>query len=185
MKKNLKWILIAVVILAVIAVGAFLLKKHNKDQSNPTGFTSPDGSFSTQLPKSWDAQLADPTKGTIVATFVTDSIQTTTNNKPYINISKGALSGDINTVYNDTMEKYKKVFRKLQMVQQADLSIWGDAGKKAVFDGTLGGKMTRYAVVLVSHAGVVYSLTASAGINEFDQVNPVVDQIVKEWKFLQ
>jgi hypothetical protein len=56
--------------------------------SNPAGFTSPDGSFSTELPKAWNAQVADANKGAVVVTFVTDSIQTTSNNKPYINIAK-------------------------------------------------------------------------------------------------
>ncbi len=185
MKKHLKKIFIALLIVAVLVWIGFLLKKYNKDQSNPALFTSPDGSFSTELPKAWDAQIADASKGAIVVTFVTDSIQTTSNNKPYINIAKGALSGDLNTLYAETLEKYKRVFRKLQIVQEADLLIWNDPGKKLVFDGTMGGKITRYAVVLVSHNGVIYTLTASSAATDFDQVHVVIDGIIKEWKFLQ
>ena len=161
------------------------MKKYNKDQANPALFTSPDGSFSTILPKAWDAQIADASKGAIVVTFVTDSIQTTSNNKPYINIAKGALTGELNTVYAETKAKYGKIFRKLQIVQEAELQIWSDVGKKLIFDGTLWGKLTRYAVVIVPHNGVVYTVTASSAINDFDKVEPVINGLIKEWKFLQ
>lgn len=185
MKKHLKKILIAVVVIvALVAIGYFL-KKYNQSLANLSTFTSADGSFSTQLPKAWDAQIADEGKWKIVVTFVTDTIKSTTNSKPYINIAKWAQSGDINTIYAETLEKYKKVFRKLQIVQELDLSMWWDTAKKLVFEGTLGGRITRYAVILVSHNGEVYTITASAWINDFDQVNTVIDGLVKQWKFLQ
>lgn len=185
MKKHLKKVLIALLIVAVLVWIGFLLKKYNKDQANPAWFTSPDGSFSTELPKSWDAQIADASKWAIVVTFVTDSIQTTSNNKPYINIAKGALTGDLATVYAETKAKYGKVFRKLQVVQELDLQIWSDMGKKLVFDGTLWGKLTRYAVIIVPHNGIVYTVTASAAVNDFEQVNQVIEGVMKQWKFLQ
>ena len=185
MKKNLKKILIAILIIAALVWIGFLLKKYNKDQANPALFTSPDGSFSTILPKAWDAQIADASKWAIVVTFVTDSIQTTSNNKPYINIAKWAFSGDLETVYAETKVKYSKVFRKLQIVQEAELQIWSDVGKKLIFDGTLGGKLTRYAVVIATHNWVVYTVTASSAINDFDKLHPVIDWLIKEWKFLQ
>ena len=185
MKKLVKKIIIVLLVVAVLVWIGFLLKKYNKDQANPATFTSPDGTFSTELPKAWDAQIADESKWAIVVTFVTDSIQTTSNNKPYINIAKGALSWDLATIYTDTKAKYGKIFRKLQVVQEVDLQVWSDMGKKLVFDGTMGGKLTRYAVVIVSHNGTVYTLTASSAVNDFEQVNIVIDDVIKNWKFLQ
>lgn len=185
MKKHLKKILIALLVVAVLVGIWILLKMHNKDQANLASFTSPDGSFSTELPKAWDAQIAEENKGAILVTFVTDSIQTTSNNKPYINIAKGAMSGDLNTLYEETKAKYQRVFRNLQVVQEGELEIWWDQGKKLIFDGTLGGKITRYAVILVTHNGVVYTVTASSAINDFEPVHVVIDGMMKEWKFLQ
>lgn len=185
MKKHFRKILIAVACVVILVWIGLILKNHNKNQAALGMFTSPDGTFSTQLPNAWDAQLADQSKWSIIVTFVTDSIQTTSNNKPYIHIAKWAVQGDLDTVYADTVEKYKKLFKNFQSVQETNILIGGSAGKRIIFDGMLGGKILRYAVAMISHNGAIYTVTASAAQMDFDKVNPVLEGIIKDWKFLQ
>lgn len=181
-KKYWKQIVIVLVALgALVALGLFL-KKHNKDQSSLTGFTSPDGSFSTSLPKSWDAQV--PEKGAIVATFKTDSIQSTSNVQPYINIAKGEQGGDIEMVFNDTMKKYKDLFRKINIVQQGDFMLDGNPAKKVVFDGNLWGRLMRYAIVIGLRDYQAYVITAASSPSDFADVDKVIADMVSNWEFL-
>ncbi|MBP6085631.1 hypothetical protein KA478_00140 [Patescibacteria group bacterium] len=182
-KRNWKKILIVLIVIAALVLVGIFLKKYNASQSQLGAFTSPDGSFSTQLPKAWDAQITS--KGAIVVTFVTDSIQSTSNVKPYINIAKGAFSGDLNTVYAETTAKYQKLFRNIKVVDNGTVSIDGKEGKKFVFDGTLGGRVMRYAVIVTQEQGVIYTITSAAAPADFPQVQPVLDSMASSWKFLQ
>jgi hypothetical protein len=86
-KKYWKQTLVVVALLVILPLVGIWLKKYNASRAQLDAFISPDGSFSTQLPKAWSAQIGE--KGAIVATFVTESIQSTSNVKPYINIAKG------------------------------------------------------------------------------------------------
>lgn len=163
----------------------FVVKKYNNKQNELGTFTSPDGTFSTQLPNLWNAQMADQSKWAILVTFVTDAIQTTSNNKPYIHIAKWWVAGDLQAVYTSTLERYQKLFKNYQLVSNADLEIDWQAAKKNIFDWTLGWKLLRYWVVFVPYKDTIYTVTASASLSDFDQVNVALDSIVKDWKFIQ
>jgi hypothetical protein len=54
-----------------------------------------------------------------------------------------------------------------------------------VFNGTLGGKMLRYMIVMATFNGDVYTITASATQADYLQVEPVLAELVTKWQFIQ
>lgn len=185
MKKQFRRVFAIVGILAILVGVWVILKTHNKQQLAPNGFTSPDGSFSTSLPNAWRAQIAESNKGAILATMVTDSIQSTSNLKPYINFAKGGVKGDLPTVYAETRQKYEKLFKNFQVTQESDIILWWQPAKQLVFNGIIWGKMLRYMIVMAIFNGEVYTVTASATQADYPQVEPVLAELVAKWQFIQ
>lgn len=115
---NKRWKLLVVALIVLLVLLGIYIKKHNQELKGYVTFSSPDNSFSVQHPRSWNAETLN--KGALVATFTTDERKDFTNNKPYINIAKGAVQGKLDEVYASTLEKYKKLFRNMTIVTQTN-----------------------------------------------------------------
>jgi hypothetical protein len=63
--------------------------------------------------------------------------------------------------------------------------LGGEWAKKLVFDGTLGGRLVRYTVVLTRYEDVIYTLTSSSSQTDYDAVKPTLDGVLGTWKFLE
>ncbi len=183
MKKNLKISLIVVLVIALIVWWVFLLKRYNDSRVSPSAYISPDGTFALEIPKTWSAQIPDA--WSIVVTFINNDINTTSQAKPYINIAKWWLQWDIDQVYAETVGKYKRLFKKFEIVEETEIKLGGEWAKKLVFDGTLGGRLVRYTVVLTRYEDVIYTLTSSSSQTDYEAVKPTLDGVLGTWEFLE
>jgi hypothetical protein len=179
--KRWKLLLVALVVLLVL-VGMYI-KKYNLTQKQYVTFSSPDQSFSLQHPRSWDVQVLN--KGALVAAFITDERVDLTGPKPYINIAKGAVQGQLDDVYKDTLEKYKKLFHDVKIISETNGIINGSNAKKLIFDGTLGGKKIRYIVVVMDENGILYTITAASGQADSANLEEQVNKMLSTWSFKQ
>ena len=187
MQKN--WKLIAGIIAGIaLLVGVWIyVKYYNNSQKWYTTFTSVDKTFSVDYPRSRQVQLPKTDQGAIVASFVTDndSLKTTSNIKPYVNIAKGAVAGNIDDVYAQTIEKYKKLFKNVQIISEGKDRINGENARKVVFEGTLGGRKMHYVVVFIEYKQMIFTITAASAPVDAQILGKELEIILSTWKFTE
>ena len=176
-----RWKLLLLILVLVIIGLWFSIKKHNVEQKDYVLFSSPDQSFSVQHPRNWDVQIVN--KWALVATFMTEERKDPSSVRPYINIAKGAVQWKLDEVYTATVEKYKKLFKTMVIVSETSWQInWSDA-RKLVFDGTIGGRKTRYIVVVMDEKGILYTITAASADTDSAELEMQVNKMLATWQF--
>ena len=119
--KRFRWVIIGLLIIGGLLLFGKGVKKYNNFQSQYTTFTAVDGSFSLEHPRNWEVQI--PGQGAIVATLITDVVPTTSATKPYINIAKGAVKGNLEHSYISAKEQYQKLFKNMKIIEEKQLTF--------------------------------------------------------------
>ncbi len=186
MQKNSKWIIgIIAGIIVLVAIWVYV-RHYNANQQAYTTFTSTDNSFDVQYPRGRQVQLPEASAGgALVASFVTDdeSMQTSSNVKPYVNIAKGAVVWKLDDVYAATLEKYKKLFKNVEITSQTKDRINGENARIVAFDGALGGRKMHYIVVFIPHNDTIYTVTAASSPADSAVLGKELDVMLSTWKF--
>lgn len=182
LKKYLGRIIAAVVLLAIILIG-LLVKRNNEYRKSVTQFMSIDQSFTVDYPRYWDVKME--WIWAIVASFVDQSDPAKNDqNYSYVNIAKWPTDfTNIEDAFVDTLEKYKQLFKNLEVVEQGDIKVDWVEGKKVVLNWSLGGSQRWYSIAMFMKDDITYVLTASSEIADSDTMKKQMNDLIKSWKF--
>jgi hypothetical protein len=181
--RRFRWVIVGLLIIGGLLLLGKGVKKYNAYQGNYTKFSAVDGSFSLEHPRNWSVQI--PGKGALVATLMTDSVPTTSTFKPYINIAKGAVKGNLEKEYATAKDKYQKLFRNVKIISEKQVKFGGTPAKMLVMEGSVGGKAMHYTIAFAEHNGEIYTLSAASSPSDAAILDTQFMKVLDSWTFEQ
>lgn len=180
--KNTWVVIVIVAILVLLWLFARGVKKNNVYKAGHDTFQSMDATFTVDYPRTWEVQVGN--RGAIEATFVNKDQIEVDWKYSYIHISKWVIgSTNVEEAYSEAMDKYSKLFKKMEIVAQENTKVDGQPAKMVVFNGTLGGKSMSYAIVVFVKEGITYVATAAGDVNKTKELQQQLNSMLSSWKF--